>query len=216
MSYVVDVLIIILLFAIYSFVHSYLASLEVKKSIKKNFGNLIAFYRLGYNLFAILSFYFIYEIAPKPHLIIYDLRQPFDIIVLVPQMIALIGVFWSFRYFCASEFLGLNQIKRYFRKEYSSEMDEELTLTFLGPYKYTRHPVYLFTILFLVFRPTMDLFYLTFFLMIVVYFYIGSIYEEKKMIVHFGEDYRKYQNTVGRIFPSFPLKAYNPEELVEA
>lgn len=215
MSFVVDVIIIILLFLVYFALHSFLASLEVKKSIKQNFGELIAFYRLGYNIFAIISLYVIYEISPKPHMIIYDLPQPFDIIILVPQFIALFGVFWSFKYFCVREFLGLNQIKRYFYKEYKSELDEELTLTFAGPYKYTRHPIYLFSILFLFFRPTMDLFYLTFFLMIVAYFYIGSIYEERKMIIYFGDEYINYQNAVGRFFPALPFKPYNPEKLSE-
>jgi protein-S-isoprenylcysteine O-methyltransferase Ste14 len=216
MSYVIDVLIIVLLFLVYSVVHSYLASFEVKASIKKNFGSLMAFYRLAYNIFAIISLYIIYEVSPKPHLIIYDLPKPFDIIILVPQSLALIGIFWAFKYICAKEFLGLNQVKRYFNKNYNSEFDEELTLTFSGPYKYTRHPVYLFSILFLAFRPAMDLFYLTFFLLAVVYFYIGSVYEEKKMTVHFGNDYIKYQKAVRRIFPAIPFKPYVPEEFVQA
>jgi len=215
MSYVVDLLVIILLFAVYSAIHSYLASLEVKKSIRKNFGDRIAFYRLGYNIFAIVSLYLIYEVAPKPHIIIYDLPQPLDIIILIPQFIALIGVFWSFKYICVREFFGLSQIKRYFNNEYNSEIDEELTLSFSGLYKYTRHPVYLFSILFLGFRPTMDLFYLTLFFFLVAYFYIGSVYEERKMIIHFGEEYIKYQIAVPRIFPAIPLKPYEPEKYAE-
>jgi protein-S-isoprenylcysteine O-methyltransferase Ste14 len=150
-------------------------------------------------------------LSPKPHLIIYDLPKPYDIIILVPQFAALVGIYWSFKYICVKEFLGLSQINRYFTKTYDSQYDEEITLTFLGPYKYTRHPVYLFSILFLVFRPTMDLFYLTFFLMIVIYFYIGSVYEEKKMKLQFGDDYVKYQITVPRFFPVIPLKPYVPE-----
>jgi len=212
MSYVIDVLIIVALFTLYSIIHSFLASTEIKKSLRKHFGDLIAFYRLVYNIFSIASLYLLYEASPKPHLIIYDLPKPFDIIILVPQFAALMGIFWSFNYICVKEFLGLNQIKRYFNKSYNSELDEESTLTFSGPYKYTRHPVYLFSILFLAFRPTMDLFYLTFFLLIVVYFYAGSVFEEKKMRSQFGEDYINYQNAVPRILP-FPLKVYNPEAI---
>jgi len=215
MSFVFDVLIIILLFTVYSVLHSFIASHRVKESFKKNFGDLIAFYRLGYNLFALASLIFIYEISPKPHLIIYDLPEPFDFIVLIPQFAALAALFWSFRYICVKEFLGLNQIKRFFRKAYSSELDEELTLTIGGPYKYSRHPVYFFTIVFLLFRPTMDLFYLTFFICLAAYFYIGSIYEERKLVKHFGEVYIKYQNAVPRILPAIPLRAYNPEVYAE-
>ena len=121
MSDVLDVLIIIFLFTLYAFVHSFLASRKVKNSFVQNFGNLIAFYRFGYNVFAILSLYVVYEISPKPHVIIYDLPTPYDIIVLIPQFLAIIGLFWSFKYICAKEFLGLNQIKRYFSKNFSSQ-----------------------------------------------------------------------------------------------
>ena len=147
MSYVVDVLIIFLLFASYSLLHSILASNRVKESFKKKFGGLIAFYRLGFNLFSIASLYFIYELSPKPQLIIFDLPSPFDLLVLIPQLAALFGLFWSFNYICVKEFLGLNQIKRYFNKSYSSELDEELTLTIGGPYRYSRHPIYFFSII---------------------------------------------------------------------
>jgi len=211
MSYIIDVLIIFIFFAVYAAVHSLLASHRVKEDIKKSFGNLIAFYRLGYNLFAIFSLYFIYELSPKPNLIIYDLPKPYDILILIPQFAALIGLLWSFKYICIKEFLGISQIERYIQKKYSSDLDEDLTLTIDGPFKYSRHPIYFFSIIFLLFRPTMDLFYLTFFILIVAYFYIGAYYEEKKLVRIFGEVYSRYQKSVPQIFPSIPLRAYNTE-----
>jgi protein-S-isoprenylcysteine O-methyltransferase Ste14 len=211
MPYIIDVLIIFILFAVYAAVHSLLASHGVKEDIKKNFGDLIAFYRLGYNLFAIVSLYFIYELSPKPNLIIYDLPKPYDILILIPQFTALIGLLWSFKYICIKEFLGISQIERYIQKKYSSDLDEDLTLTIDGPFKYSRHPIYFFSIIFLLFRPTMDLFYLTFFVLIVAYFYIGAYFEEKKLVRVFGDIYKQYQKSVPQIFPSIPLRAYNSE-----
>jgi len=216
MSHIIDVLIIFLLFTVYALIHSVLASHRVKETFKKNFGNLIALYRLGYNLFAIVSLYLIYELSPKPHVIIYDLPKPIDVLILIPQFIALIGILWSFKYICIKELLGINQIKRYMQRNYSSDLDEDLTLTIGGPYKYSRHPIYFFSIMFLLFRPTMDLFYLTFFLLIVAYFYIGAYYEEKKLVRSFGEIYTRYQESVSQIFPSIPLRAYNSEGFAES
>jgi protein-S-isoprenylcysteine O-methyltransferase Ste14 len=216
MPYVIDLLVISLLFAVYAGIHSVLASYRVKESIKKNLGTLIAFYRFVYNLFAIVSLYLIYELSPKPHVIIYDLPKPYDILILIPQFTALIGLLWSFKYISIKEFLGINQIERYILKKYSSNLDEDLTLTIGGPFKYSRHPIYFFSIMFLLFRPTMDLFYLTFFLLIVAYFYIGSYYEEKKLVRSFGEIYTNYQKSVPQIFPSVPLRAYNEEGIAES
>jgi len=89
-----------------------------------------------------------------------------------------------------------------------------LTLTIGGPYKYSRHPVYFFSIIFLGFRPTMDLFYITFFLSMIAYFYIGSYYEEKKLVKQFGSIYIKYQESVPKIFPLKLFKPYEAEEFV--
>jgi len=211
MQYATDVLIIFIFFALYGIIHSILASKKVKIQFKKTFGELIAFYRLLYNVFALGTFYLIYEILPKPHLIIYDLPNPYDLLVLIPQFLSLAGLFWAFKYICFTEFIGLDQIKRYFEKNYTSELDEELTLLIKGPYKYSRHPVYFFSIMFLLFRPTMDLFYLTFFICIVAYFYIGAYYEEIKLTGHFGDIYSDYKKSVPRIFPVKIFKPYKEE-----
>lgn len=209
MNLVFDVLIIILLFIVFGYTHSLLASEKVKIQFKKKFGDLIAFYRILYNLLSLVSLYLIYELSPKPHIIIYDLQNPYDLIILIPQFISLAGVFWVFRYICAREFLGLDQIKRFLAKNYTTELDEEFTLRIEGPYRYSRHPVYFFSITFLLFRPVMDLFYLTFFICIVAYFYIGSYYEERKLVRQFGEVYENYKKEVPRIFPVKLLKPYH-------
>jgi len=84
MNYATDVLIIIFLFALYGALHSVLASNKVKELFKKKFGELIAFYRLAYNVIAIILLYLLWEISPKPLTIIYDLPNPFDLFTLIP------------------------------------------------------------------------------------------------------------------------------------
>lgn len=215
MNYVFDVIFIVILFTIFGYIHSLLASEKVKFQFKKKFGEQIAFYRVFYNLFSLLSFYLIYKLSPKPHIIIYDLPNPYDLIVLIPQLLSLAGVFWAFKYICFKEFLGLDQIKRFFEKRYTTELDEEFTLRIEGPYRYSRHPVYLFSITFLLFRPVMDLFYLTFFICIVAYFYIGSYYEEKKLVRQFGDIYETYKKEVPAVFPVKLFKPYNQKVIAE-
>jgi protein-S-isoprenylcysteine O-methyltransferase Ste14 len=202
MNYFFDVVTLILLFALYGFIHSILASQRVKLFIKKTFGKLIAFYRLLFNVLGVFGLYLIWDLAPHPQLQIYKLPPPFDYLVLIPQLISLIGMFWCFKYVCFKEFIGLNQIDRYLKNEYSdNELDENYTLRIEGPYKYSRHPIYFFSIIFLLFRAEMDLFYLTMFISFTAYFYIGSYYEEKKMVSLFGEEYTDYQKKVPKIFP---------------
>lgn len=202
MNYVFDLLILVILFTLFGYIHSLLASEKVKIWIRKNFGKRIAFYRIGYNIFSVIGLYFIWDLAPHPSLQIYTLPQPYDYLVLIPQLFSLIGVMWCFKYINIKEFLGLSQIDRYLKNEYSdNELDEHYTLRIEGPYKYSRHPVYFFSIIFLMFRAEMNLFYLTMFLSFTAYFYIGSYYEERKMVRLFGDDYRNYQLKIPRIFP---------------
>lgn len=197
-----EILIIILLFAAYGIIHSFLASAGFKEFLVSKIGDKIAFYRLTYNIFALLSLIFIYDISPKPNEIIFELKFPFDFLIVLFQLFALVGIFWTFKFICFKEFAGINQIKRYFNKNYNEKtLDEEMTLRIEGPYKFSRHPIYLFSILFLVLRPSMDLFYLVFLTLIIIYFYVGSVYEEKKLIKYFGEEYINYQKNVSRIFP---------------
>ncbi|WP_337866988.1 isoprenylcysteine carboxylmethyltransferase family protein [Ignavibacterium sp.] len=202
MQYFYDVLLLLLLLGLFGYTHSLLASLKVKEFIRQQFGKAIAFYRLFYNLFSLISLYLIWEYAPHPSLQIYKLNSPFDYLVLIPQFLSLIGIIWCFRYFSVKEFLGLSQIERFLNKEFSDdELDEKMFFRIDGPYKYSRHPIYFFSIVFLIFRAEMDLFYLTMLIAFIIYFYIGSVYEEMRLLKIFGKDYEEYQKKVPRIFP---------------
>lgn len=203
MKYLADVLIIIILFfGLFGILHSILASNKIKKLIKDKAGEKIAFYRLFYNIVSLIAFLAFYNLAPKPSFTIYDLSYPYDLMVTALQIASLLGLYWAVKYVDVKEFLGLTQIKRYAAGNYNTEdLDEKSILTAKGPYAYSRHPIYFFSILFLLFRPTMDLFYFTMFICIVIYFFVGSFYEEKKLVERFGEEYRNYQRKVPRIIP---------------
>jgi len=43
-------------------------------------------------------------------------------------------------------------------------------------------------------------------MVISVYFMIGAVLEERKLVIEFGEEYREYQRTVSMLFPWRLLK----------
>lgn len=199
---VFDAIVIVLLFTIFAFSHTWLASIKLKRSLAEKLGDKIAFYRLFYNASSIIFFTVFYAAAPKPDLVVYDLRFPFDIITFVLQVFSIVGLFWVSRGIDWKEFIGINQTKRYINGEYNvDDLDEKQTLKIEGAFKFVRHPIYLFSILFLGFRPTMSLFYFVMFICIVVYFYVGSIFEERKLVKRSGDEYLEYQKRVPRLFP---------------
>lgn len=197
-----DLILIFILFFLFALSHTLLASTKLKKRIAESGKDKIPFYRMFYNVSSILIFIAVYEIAPKPDLIIYDAHYPYDIVIFVLQMLALAGIIWSVKEIDLKEFLGISQIFRWAKGEYKTEdLEEKSTFHKTGAFKHSRHPLYFFGILFLGFRSTMDLFYLTMFICITLYFIIGSYYEEKKLIEKFGDEYREYQKNVPRLFP---------------
>ncbi|MBM4172013.1 MAG: hypothetical protein FJ214_09120, partial [Ignavibacteria bacterium] len=179
----VNVLLIILLFALFALSHTWLASAKLKSVLAESIGEKIAFYRLFYNLSSLIFFSFFYILSPKTDIIVYDLQFPFDIITFALQVLSLVGFFWASKSINLNEFLGIAQIKRLINKEYDlSDLDEKQELNISGAFKFVRHPIYFFSILFLGLRPTMTLFYLTMLICIVIYFYVGSIFEERKLV----------------------------------
>ena len=203
MSLVYQLIIIITLFLLFAVPHSILAAFDVKKRLTEQIGDKIAFYRLFYNVSSILLFVSIYYLSPKPQLKIYDLQFPFDIIIFAIQFLGIVGLFWAGSYVDMKEFLGIKQVIRYFRGEYKiQDLDEHHNLIVAGPFKMSRHPIYFFSIIILGFRPAMDLFDMVFFICLALYFYIGSLYEEKSLEKRYGIQYADYKQRVPRILPN--------------
>ncbi len=201
MKILFDVVIIVLLFFLFGLSHTLLASKLLKEKVLLWCGDKIAFYRIAYNIISVLCFYLFVVLSPKPDIIIYDLNFPFDIIIFVLQILSLAGLLWAARAVDWKEFIGISQVKRWKDNQYSeSDLDERTGLKTDGPFMFSRHPVYFFTMLFIGLRPTMSLFYIVTFICIVAYFYIGSVYEEKKLLVKYGDVYKNYQLTVPRFF----------------
>lgn len=199
---VADILIIVFLFFLFSVSHTWMASLKVKKNLAEKLGNRIAFYRLFYNLSSLLLFAFFFIVSPRPDVIIYDLHYPYDIITFALQVLSFFGLIWSVSQTDLKEFAGISQVIRFINGKYRTEdLDEKQIFRKSGAFRFVRHPVYLFSILFLGLRPSMDLFYFVMFACIVIYFYVGSIYEERKLVRIFGEEYREYQKSVPRLIP---------------
>ena len=201
MQIILDVIIIVLLFSVFAITHSYFATLEFKSKIKKAFPSFLPFYRLSYNFFSLFTFGLVIYFSPKPVHLVYELPVPYDLIIYFFQVLSLFGLIWTLKYIDLKEFVGISQIKRYLKGEFNDEYDENYKLITTGPFSISRHPIYMFSILFIVLRPYMTIFYLTLTILFIIYFYIGSYFEEKKLESIFDDTYRNYKQKVSRIFP---------------
>jgi protein-S-isoprenylcysteine O-methyltransferase Ste14 len=199
---VLNILAIIALYASFFVLHSFLATLRIKTKIARRYPAFMPYYRFTYTIIALVHFYIVYELTPYINIKLYDLPNPFDIIVLIPQFGSLVGILWCFAAVDAAEFLGIAQVFRARRKSYKVEtLDEQSALTIGGPYRLCRHPLYFFIICALWFRPYMFLDYFVASVCITVYLVVGAKFEESRMIEQFGGQYRDYQRTTQMIIP---------------
>jgi protein-S-isoprenylcysteine O-methyltransferase Ste14 len=94
----------------------------------------------------------------------------------------------------AGDFLGLRQLRA------GSPGPSRLVTD--GFYTVVRHPVYLFSIIFLALNPVMTVQWLLLTVLSAVYFAIGGMIEEQRLLREFGDEYRRYRHDVPFIIPA--------------
>lgn len=193
-------------FAFFAAIHSLLASHTFKKKVFTRYPKVSVWYRLGYNIVSlvILSVWALF--LPVSHRIIYRIPFPFFIITFLIQTVALLTAWRTVRLFGSGRFLGTEQLIRYFKnQEIPKYYDENTRGTFnqKGLYKYVRHPLYTLSLIFLICWPVMSTWFLMIIILCALYFWIGSIYEERKLIDRFGDTYEEYRKQVPRMIPRF-------------
>jgi len=100
------------------------------------------------------------------------------------------------------EFIGLRQWERHRNGDGEAPGRNEHLFTGKG-YGLVRHPLYLGCSLLLAFHPVQTRNSAATAAAVIAYFYIGTFFEERRLMRQFGEQYRAYQRRVPRFFP-FP------------
>jgi protein-S-isoprenylcysteine O-methyltransferase Ste14 len=111
--------------------------------------------------------------------------------------LAVLGMVWSILALGSFDGLGLKPILDRWRKTRSSPMP----LTVRGPYRWVRHPLYLFCLLMIWSCPDITADRLLFNVLFTAWIIIGAILEERDLVVAFGDAYRDYQRAVPMLLP---------------
>ncbi len=191
-----DILWLVVAFALWGGLHSWTASLRWKAWLQARLGAdwMQRYYRLAYNLFALLSFLPVMGItAILPDFPLYRLPFPWTLVALAGQLTAVALVWWAVRQTDAWVFLGLRQAL--------TGEEPPLRLVTHGLYRWVRHPIYTATLLLLWATPVMTRNTLVFNLLATLYIFIGASFEERRLSREFGEAYRRYRQRTPMLFP---------------
>jgi len=181
-------------------IHSVLISLTVKDYLKIRLGIYYRFYRLFYNLVALTTFIplVLYSQSLKG-LVLFRWQGYMTMVQCVLLVIVMALTISGLLKYDLLQLIGFRQIKYGKSDSALSESGELDTSGILG---LTRHPWYLAVIIF-VWIGYREMYVSTLIVNIILTVYVvtGTILEERKLTVKFGDNYRDYKNRVSMLFP---------------
>ena len=185
---------LLLAVALWGIIHSLLASNEAKNFFRRTFGGgFMRLYRMLYNLFAVVSFLpILYLMVTLADRMLYEVPAPFNIVMRLGQGTALILLVVAVFQTDVLSFVGLRQILKEEKKG---------PLMTNGLYRHVRHPLYTFSLLLLWLSPSMSLNSFIVYLALTIYILIGIIFEERKLLREFGEEYANYRSVTPMLVP---------------
>ncbi|MCH8486142.1 MAG: isoprenylcysteine carboxylmethyltransferase family protein [Candidatus Cyclonatronum sp.] len=200
-------------FLAFAVLHSLLASRAVKSRVIGALPFMRWYYRLLYNMLALVTFGLVWFLAPVEHQLLYHIEPPGQWLMHLIQLGALAGLWLSLRHAGSSAFLGLVQLRDARRSETNYDLDEPASaqIAISGPFRYMRHPLYVFSIILLIAHPIMTLKWALFTLCCILYFVIGSRFEERRLLARFGDSYAEYRKQVPAFIPIILHKLYSNE-----
>jgi methanethiol S-methyltransferase len=189
----------------YCALHSFLISISFTQFISRQLKKYYVFYRLFYVLFSLILLILLIDYTSQfDNEIIISYISPWSVIRSALMYGSLLLFFWAFFFnYDSLSFFGIRQILN---------SGKVVTINPAGAIKKNgllgiiRHPMYLALIIFLL--STIFTFTdLLINILLIIYVLIGTILEEKKLVLEFGEAYIKYQHEVPMLIPLIKPKA---------
>jgi methanethiol S-methyltransferase len=188
--------------ALWAIVHSLLASMNVKDFARRALGDgFMKFYRLLYNIFAVISIVpALYLMISLPDIILYQVLAPWKYLMLAGQVLSTFLLSVAVMQTDLLSFAGLRQLV---------EEEKKGNLVTGGLYRSVRHPLYAFSLLILWLSPSMSLNSFVLYASLTIYVLIGIFFEERKLLREFGQAYADYRSSTPMLLPGIKFAGTN-------
>ncbi len=204
-----DLILLALLWISYCVVHSGLISITVTDFFKRRLGGKYRFYRLFFNIFSLSTLIplIIYSnaVGSKTELLFawegYRRIIQYCLIVL-----AAVLVLAGSRHYSMRQFIGIQQI---LRRRSTGAITASGKFDSSGILSVVRHPWYL-AVFILLWANDLNLVGIIVNMVLSVYLVIGTLLEERKLVLEFGDKYKLYQHQVSMIIPLKWLRSRLP------
>jgi len=180
--------------ALWGLVHSVLASMGFKNLLHRTLGDgFMKFYRALYNLFAVISIApILYLMVSLPNQILYQVPAPWKYLMFAGQGMSALFLLIAVLQTDLLSFAGLRQL---------IEVEKPGNLVTGGLYRIVRHPLYTFSLLILWLSPSMTINSFVVYTALTMYVLIGILFEERKLLREYGNDYANYKLTTPMLIP---------------
>ena len=190
--YMNNIIMFVIYFLFFAIIHSILAMDYVKNIARNLLGKEFRYYRMIYSLLSIpllAPAFMIWMTYSKSTPVVYVIPHDLYPVVILVRLVAL-GMFgYAILQIDLLEFSGMKR-------------EKERVLLTGGAYGIVRHPFYSAGILILFTQMEMTMLDLTAALLVVGYFLAGAFIEERRLLLVFGDEYRKYQKEVPMFIPA--------------
>lgn len=187
----------------YGVLHTALAG-WFKPRFRARFGERVyhGIYRIVFNLVAVVTLVPVaiaLFLTNRESPVIWQLSPALEPVLWTIRLIGAAGLLLSVLQIDTGRFLGMSQLYAYQQGRELPLPDEPLQTG--GVYRFVRHPLYLFSLMLIWPVSTMRAGYFGFCVGTTIYFLIGSIFEERRLLAGFGPAYADYRKHAAWMIP---------------
>jgi methanethiol S-methyltransferase len=194
-----------LLWVAYCTVHSWLISIRATRFFQRALGAQFCFYRILFNLFSVATLIPLLLFSNSPQFqgaLLFTWNGNWRVARYSLAILAAVLIISGARHYSMSQFIGIQQIRN---KGTAGAMTQSGDFDSSGVLGLTRHPWYL-AVFILLWIGNLNMGTVIINLVLSAYLAVGTLLEERKLVLEFGDRYREYQRNVSMFIPQKRLK----------